>query len=1148
MSFFTRKRMIVCVGIIGAFFLLYTVIGFLVVPWYAKHYIGNFAADELQRRLTITELHFNPYTLVTEAENARFSENNGEPIASLDRLFVNININRIFNKTISFAALELEGARVNLVIDTDGRLNIDKILADLPQQPSQTDGKLFFNLVLEFSQLKQGEVHVTDRSRGEAITSSMRNINLQLSSISTFEHEKGQYIVNLNLDRKTEMKLQGSLSLIPLASDGHFRISNISAGNVSRWLTDSVSVQPVSGKVDVSGNYMLVPDTDGKTLVTISGGSGSISGFVASDSRSNMNILIKEISFSDLGYESTEQKTILPEVVFSKLSLNNDQQTQLASIDNLSLTGLEFSGSEKNLMLVNAETEKLKFQSHGNNSSFLKLEALNLQSVSYTHSDKLLGIASVSIDTNELFIDTNSDGHYILPDFPGIGQDNNEKSPIIVESDMSRANGYQLRIDQLNLNNSRAGYLDHSLSTAEVEMINLDTAILTGIDVDTGEQETAVRELKLSGADISMSRNKDGTLDLAALLPTTKPDTKVASKNADDAYDFIVNNLELDGFNILMEDNTREPVLQHRLEGLEMKAGNINTSGDSRIEMSLYTGVNDGGFLALEGWLESGTYLSEFQMSLDDIDLAAFGAYLQPITRLGLESGRVSIAGKVGYSPDKGIYISNTEAGFANVGIVHAGTEQKLFTVDALDSSGINLALEPLDIKVSEIRLSSPYANVHINEQQNLNLIEVFRTSENGPSQDEGDDTSGQTPMELAVERVDVEQGKMDFTDLSLTPQFSTYIHELNGTLSGLNSDPDRYTSLKLDGRVGEYGITRITGELQPFDISRQSDIKMEFRNIDTHSLSPYAAKFAGRKIESGSLALDLDYKIDDRKLKGNNAIVLESLVLGERVESPDALDLPLDMAIALLQDENGRIDIDLPISGDLSNPQFDIDAVIQKAMGNLLGGIVSAPFKFIGSLFNISGEELRIISFEPGSAEITPPEAEQLAILTKALLERPALKLVIIGAYDPVLDGEALARQSIVNSINKEAGEDVTPLNYSDPAIQVIIDNLANQQLDISLLTTMRERFESEKGAAEDIETGSKRYYKAVFEKLVEQVAVDKYSLEMLAGERVQSIIAGIRENEPGISNRISSGEAVKRVESGNKLVDVTLEAGTIR
>jgi len=1140
--------MIVCTGIIGTFFLLYTVIGFLVVPWYAKHYLGNFAADELQRRLTIMEFHFNPYTLVTEAENIRFSENNGEPIASLERLFINIDINRIFNKTINVTALDLKGARVDLVIDSDGRLNIDTLLADLPQQQSQSGGKPFFNLVLESSRVKQGEVHVTDKSRGDVITSTMRDINLRLSSISTIEREKGQYRVNLNLDHETEMNLQGSISLIPLASDGYFRISNISAGNVSRWLADSLPAHSLSGKVNVSGNYMLVPDTEGKPLVSISGGSGSISGFAASDSRLNMNILIEEISFSDLGYKSTEQEINLPVVVFSKLSLNNGQQRQLASIDNLSLTGLEFSGSGKNLTLADAETGQLKYLSHGDNRSFLNMETLNLQSVSYSHSDKLLGIASISMDTNELFIDTNSDGHYILPDFPGRVQDNNEKSPIIVESEVSRANGYQLKIDQLNLNNSRAGYLDHSLSTAEVEMINLDRAILTGIDVNTGERNTAIRELKLSGADISMSRNQDGTLDLTALISSTEPESKVASKNADDTYDLIVNNLELAGFNILMEDNTREPVLQHRLEGLEMKAGNINTSGDSRIEMSLYTSVNDGGFLALEGWLESGTYLSEFQIALDDINLAAFGAYLQPETRLGLESGRVSIAGKAGYSPDKGFYINNAEAGFANVGIVHAVTELKLFTVDALDSSGINLALEPLDIKISEIKLSSPYANVHINEQQNLNLIEVFKTSENDPSQEDDDDISRQTAMELIVERVDVEHGKMDFTDLSLTPQFSTYIHELNGAVSGLNSDPDRYTSLKLDGRVNEFGITRITGELQPFDISKQSDIKMEFRNIDTHSLSPYAAKFAGRKIKSGSLSLDLNYRINNNKLEGNNAILLESLVLGEKVENPDAMDLPLDMAIALLQDENGKIDIDLPISGDLSNPKFEIEAVIQKAMGNLIGGIVSAPFKFIGSLFGISGEELRVISFEPGSAAITPPEAEQIMTLTKVLIERPALKLTVTGVYDPDLDMTAMARQSLVSTINRKTGKDMTPLNYSSPELQVILDELAGERIDISVLTAMKERFDSKQDDPEDIESTPKDFYEAVFDMLVTQINIDKKVLESLARERIQSIIASIQENEAGVTDRLSAGKEVKITESDNKVVNVTLEAGTIK
>ena len=149
---------------------------------------------------------------------------------------------------------------------------------------------------------------------------------------------------------------------------------------------------------------------------------------------------------------------------------------------------------------------------------------------------------------------------------------------------------------------------------------------------------------------------------------------------------------------------------------------------------------------------------------------------------------------------------------------------------------------------------------------------------------------------------------------------------------------------MELEGRVGEYGSVKIKGELQPFNVKSYSDVMMIFRNVDMTDLTPYSANFAGRKIDSGKLSLDLNYKINKSQLKGENKIIMDSFVLGERVEGPNAVDLPLDLAIALLKDTNDRIDIGLPVEGNLENPEFSYGHLIWKALGNLITKIATAP------------------------------------------------------------------------------------------------------------------------------------------------------------------------------------------------------------
>ena len=200
----------------------------------------------------------------------------------------------------------------------------------------------------------------------------------------------------------------------------------------------------------------------------------------------------------------------------------------------------------------------------------------------------------------------------------------------------------------------------------------------------------------------------------------------------------------------------------------------------------------------------------------------------------------------------------------------------------------------------------------------------------------------------------------MIFADLSLRPQFMTRIHDLKGTITGLSSAKDAQARFKMDGRVDRYGMAKINGVIRPNDFGRSSDVEMVFHNVEMKNLSPYSGKFAGRLIKSGKVSADFKYQIHDYKMIGDNKILIDNLVLGEQVDDPGAASLPLDLAIALLQDAQGRIDIGLPVTGDLQDPQFSIGPLVWKAFTNLITKAVTAPFRALGSLFGGEGAKLR--------------------------------------------------------------------------------------------------------------------------------------------------------------------------------------------
>jgi hypothetical protein len=297
-------------------------------------------------------------------------------------------------------------------------------------------------------------------------------------------------------------------------------------------------------------------------------------------------------------------------------------------------------------------------------------------------------------------------------------------------------------------------------------------------------------------------------------------------------------------------------------------------------------------------------------------------------------------------------------------------------------------------------------------------------------------------PFPVTIGSVTLDKGAFYFADLSLKPQFATRIHELGGVIQGLSSSPGTRTRITLDGRADEYGTSKIRGEIDAFDPKRFTDITMVFNNLDMRNLSPYSGKFAGRAIEKGKLSLDLEYNIEDSALKSNNKIVIDSLKLGARVESPDAVTLPLDLAIALMRDAKGIINIGLPVTGSLDDPEFRLGPLIWKALTNLLTRIVTSPFRALGALFGAGDETLDAVAFEPGSSSVPPPEQEKLDILKKALLERPQLKLAITGSYDREADGQVIRDRDVRRALAEssgavlEPGEDPDPVDFNDPEV----------------------------------------------------------------------------------------------------------------
>jgi hypothetical protein len=363
------------------------------------------------------------------------------------------------------------------------------------------------------------------------------------------------------------------------------------------------------------------------------------------------------------------------------------------------------------------------------------------------------------------------------------------------------------------------------------------------------------------------------------------------------------------------------------------------------------------------------------------------------------------------------------QAEVENLETVDRRNSEVLYSLNVLAVKGLVLDLDPNKLAVSEVFLSQPDFKVAIWPDGKINVVTILSMMDDTNKEAEHGNRVEtlldkmvkyitlhiEGPVPFTVNTIRIEEGAAAFSDLFVKPNFTADIRNLRGRVNGLSSEPGTRAEVLLEGEVNKYSPLKISGQINPLTKEKYGHLALAFKNFDLTTTSPYAGKFAGYRVEKGKLSLDLTYKVIENTFSGKNEIFVEQLTLGERVESPDATKLPVGLAVALLKNSNGNIELNVPVEGDLNDPHFDYGKVVLNAMSKIITNIVRSPFAALGSLVGGSGEELSYIEFEFGSATLRPEQLEKLDKLAKALQERPALKLEITGTADKENDRSAL-------------------------------------------------------------------------------------------------------------------------------------------
>ncbi|MCJ8168847.1 DUF748 domain-containing protein [Atopomonas sediminilitoris] len=523
---------------------------------------------------------------------------------------------------------------------------------------------------------------------------------------------------------------------------------------------------------------------------------------------------------------------------------------------------------------------------------------------------------------------------------------------------------------------------------------------IKGAAFDLQQRRVNLGQINSQGLSINAKRFKDGRLDWQSLITQDSGATDAAdAQTTSEPWQISLQQLTLSDYRLALRDEVPNEAVQHSVGPLQLTLKDYHSSKPAPLPITLSTGLGKQGQLSVNGSLQPMPLQVELSAQAERLDLRQLQHYLEPFVRVELRSGWLGGDFKVSAKQEQALALNAT--GRLTIEQLHTLDALKgrdLVRWQAVDVNGIDFALNQ-HLNIAEVVLRKPFARFIVNEDRSTNVSQLLV-----PQAATKPAPENPNPLAINLQSIRVEDGSANFADFSLTPEFDAGIEQLNGQISGINSTNPAPAKIDIKGKVDRYAPVVVRGNLTPFDPLNKLDMLLSFNKVELTTLTPYSGKFAGYSIRKGRMSLDLGYKIENGRLQASNKILLEKLQLGEQVDSPDAVKLPVRLGLALMTDTDGNIDLDIPLTGDLNDPEFRVAPLVFKAIGNLIAKAAASPFKLLGGL--IPGEDVNLgeVSFSAGSAELNASAQKSLSQLAEALQQKPVLRLEIEGvaARDP--------------------------------------------------------------------------------------------------------------------------------------------------
>lgn len=1050
-------------------FALVGVVGFLVAPPLVRSVAQSTLSDLLHRPVSIEGVSINPYALSAEVRGFRMQERDSEATAaSFTSLYVNVELESLFRGGVVVEELKLVEPVVSVIRLEGRRFNWSDVIDEILSKPDDGSSSHF---AVHNIRVEKGRIDFDDRPEDSKHALTELELGLPFvsnmpSHVSTFVepllamkvddapfevHGKAlpfspnrESLVNLRIDR---FDLTRYVDYIPVEKTFRLPGARFSSDLELRFAQPPNAAPDLSVKGTLGLDDVEIQHADGRPAIKLAAvrvGIDKLAPLAGELALGTVSIDKPDLSVS----RGRDGQLSLLALIPKRPPLPSDKQAAPAapssstkpfalSLAEFKLTGgrvhitdeLPASPYQKTLQDLHVSLRQLRLP--GSEPAALDFGFGTGSGETFEHKGSL---AVEPLKASGTLVAAGVDVPALTPYLEAALKQAEVLSGKVdarVAYDVSLIGGEPrigLKAESLKLSDLSVRLKGEKQPLARLGLLELRDA-----EVDAAGHKVTVGEVVGNATRIGLVRGKDGLFNAQRLAGETPvgsraaPAKTVASVPAGGGatakdWQVEVKRVALDDWGVRLEDQTLAPAVVLKVEPLNLKVEGLSTAKGSKARLNLQTSVNKRGHVGVVGTLGLAPLAGSLDLDLKTVDLAMLQPYVTEKVKIAITRGNVTSRGRLAFElPAAGGGVKGGFKGALTVG--NFASVDKLNATDflkwkSLYFGGMDIRLSPLAVSIDEIALSDFYTRLILDAQGGLNIREITaqQATENKEAREAA--TPAQPLPPILIKRITLQGGNIAYSDRFIRPNYDANLTGMGGQLTGLSSDPGTIAELDLRGRVDNAAPVEVVGRLNPFRQDKALDIHASVKDFELSGVSTYAAKYVGYGIEKGKLSADLKYKVEDRKLTATNEIFLDQLTFGEQVDSPSALKLPVLLAVSLLKNSRGEIDLKLPVGGSLDDPEFSVAGLVVKVIVNLIGKAITSPFALLGSMFGGDSEELAWLDFDPGFARVPDAEEAKLKAISRAMNDKPGLKLDIAGRVDTLNDPEGLKRALLLGKV----------------------------------------------------------------------------------------------------------------------------------